>query len=123
MLISAPIVLFGQGRNKTVYDVDGKISASYLVSDHGNYTFTKFHSNGLKASTGKFKDGEKHGVWKTWNATGKLTSVAHYKKGEKSGTWIIINDDEQTVFEISFQKNHMLYALKKDEHGHIIAKR
>jgi hypothetical protein len=118
-----PICIMGQGVNKFSYGVDGKPNSAFIGPDSENYTFKHFYSNGLKSESGRFKNGVKHGVWKTWDETGKLTSVAHYKNGEKTGKWLIKNQDDNTTFEISFNHNHMLHALKKDIHGHIVAKR
>ncbi len=117
-----PLLIFGQGVNKFQYDNDGKLHSSYTGMDNGNYTFKHYHPNGIKSATGTYKNGEKHGIWKTWNAEGQLEAVAHYKNGEKTGKWIIKNEVEQTTFEISFYHNHMLHALKKNNQGQIIAK-
>jgi antitoxin component YwqK of YwqJK toxin-antitoxin module len=111
-----------QGYNKVNYDDNGKMNSAIYGMDAGNYTFTHYYSSGIKSATGKIKDGEKHGTWKTWDETGKLTAIAHYRNGEKTGTWII-NEPDHSSFEISFNHNHMLRAFKKDDHHHIVAKR
>ncbi len=118
-----PLAIFSQGVNKFSYNVEGQLSASYIGSDNGNYTVVKYHENGVKASVGHFKNGEKHGIWKTWDSNGKLEAIAHYANGEKTGKWKIVDQADHTVFEISFSHNHMLHAWKKNEHGHVIAKR
>jgi len=123
LAILIPVMAYGQGINKFNYNVDGKPTSSFTGADSENYTFKHYYSNGVKSETGIFKDGVKHGVWKTWDETGKLTSVAHYKNGEKTGKWLIKNETDNTTFEISFNHNHMLHALKKDNHGHVVAKR
>jgi antitoxin component YwqK of YwqJK toxin-antitoxin module len=120
--ICLPGFLMAQGINKVTYDEVGNLSNTQYGVDGGNYTFTDYYSSGIKSSTGKFKNGEKHGTWKTWDENGKLIAVAHYKNGERTGTWII-NETDHTYFEISFSHNHLLRALKKDDHGHIVAAR
>lgn len=122
LAVLIPVMVFGQGINKFTYDNLGRLNNSYVGEDEGNYTFTTYHENGLRASTGKFKNGEKHGTWKIWDSNGKLEAVAHYKNGEKTGTWII-NEPDHTSFEISFSHNHLVHAKKKDDHGHVVAKR
>jgi len=122
LLAILPGFLLAQGINKVQYSVNGDIKSSIYGSDAGNYTFTHYHSSGIKSSTGKFKNGVKHGTWKTWDENGKITAVAHYRKGEKTGKWVI-SESDKTTFEISFNKNHMVHALKKDVHGNIVAKR
>ena len=123
LAVLIPAMVFGQGLNKFRYDNEGKLRSSFTGEDSGNYTFVQYYENGQKAAVGQFKNGEKHGVWKTWNESGKLEAVAHYRNGEKTGKWIINDQAEHTVFEISFSHNHLLHALKKNEQGHIIAKR
>lgn len=118
-----PMTMMAQGINKFNYRVDGKPQSSFIGPDSENYTFKRYYSNGVKSEIGRFKNGLKHGVWKTWDDAGKLTSVAHYKNGEKTGKWVIKNENDQTTFEISFNHNHMVNALQKDNHGHIVAKR
>jgi antitoxin component YwqK of YwqJK toxin-antitoxin module len=117
-----PALVSAQAINKFHYGVDGNLQNTLTGADANNYSFTQYHSNGIKASVGQFKNGLKHGTWKTWDENGKLTAVAHYKNDEKTGKWII-NETDHTTFEISFDHNHMLHALKKDDHGHIVAKR
>ena len=120
--LSIPGLMFAQGINKFQYGIDGNLSSTLTGPDAGNYTFTYYHSNGIKSAIGKYKDGEMHGTWKTWDENGKLTAVAHYNQGEKTGKWII-NEPDHTSFEISFSHNHLQHAFKKDDHGHIVAKR
>lgn len=117
-----PAMVFGQGLNKVNYDQSGNIKNTYIGTDEGNYSFTKYYENGEKASIGRFKNGLKHGTWKTWNEKGELTAIAHYKNGEKTGKWVI-NESDHTSFEISFNHNHLVHALKKDDQGHVVAKR
>jgi antitoxin component YwqK of YwqJK toxin-antitoxin module len=123
LAVLIPVMVFGQGVNKFRYDNEGRLHSSYTGEDNGNYKFVKYHENGQKASIGQFKNGEKHGVWKTWDSNGKLEAVAHYKNGEKTGKWIIKDEADHTTFEISFSHNHLLHALKKNDQGQIIAKR
>src|SRR5688572_10425714 len=110
ILALSPMLVIGQGLNKYKYDETGKLSASYTGKDKGNYSFVQYHANGFKSSTGHFKNGEKHGVWKTWDENGKLTAVARYALGEKTGKWIIKDEMAHTTFEISFNHNHMIRA-------------
>ncbi len=126
LLITAfliPALIFGQAVNKFQYNAEGKLHTSYTGEDNANYTFKAYYSNGQKSTLGHYKNGVKHGIWKTWDENGKLTAVSHYRNGEKTGKWIIKDEYEHTVFEISFSHNHMLSALRKDQHGQIIAKR
>jgi len=123
LLFLAPGFILAQGVNKYTYDNDGHLAASYRGANTENYMFIKYHSNGLRSETGTFKNGVKHGAWKIWNEDGKLESIAHYKNGEKTGKWIIKDDAEQTTFEINFNHNQMLSALKKDTNGQVIARR
>lgn len=120
--LSIPGFIFAQGINKASYNDFGKLSTTCIGEDEGNYKFTTYHENGLRASMGRFKDGEKHGIWKTWDSNGQLQATAHYSNGEKTGKWII-NEPDHTSFEISFSHNHMTHAFKKDDHGHIVAKK
>ena len=120
--ICLPGFIMAQGINKVQYDENGKLNSALYGADASNYTFTHYYASGIKSSTGKFKDGEKHGVWKTWDENGKLTAIAHYRNGEKTGTWII-HEPDHTSFEISFSHNHLLRAFKKDDHGHVVAAR
>lgn len=118
-----PMVAFSQGINRFQYDDLGKLNAAYTGKDNGNYTFIHYFTNGKKSETGHYKNGLKHGVWKTWDSDGKIEAVAHFKNGEKTGKWVILDKTEHTVFEISFSHNHILSALRKNENGQIIARR
>lgn len=118
-----PLMVFSQGINKFKYDNEGKLRTSFVGEDNGNYKFTQYYENGEKAAVGQFKNGLKHGVWKTWNENGKVQAIAHYKNGEKTGKWIITDEIEHAVFEISFSHNHKISALKKNDHGQVIAKK
>lgn len=123
LAVLSPVMVFSQDVNSTKYNDEGTLLISYSGEDDGNYRFIKYYENGNTASIGQYKNGEKHGVWKSWNEDGKVAAVAHYKNGNKTGKWIINDAIEHTTFEINFNDNHVLHALKKDNHGHIIAKR
>lgn len=48
------------------------------------------YPNGKKKMTGKYKDGERHGVWSSWYRDGSLQSEMRYKDGKRHGfykTW------------------------------------
>lgn len=115
--------LNAQGLNQVIYGQDGNVKYSRIGLNNNNYTITKYHPNGQKAEKGHYKDGLKHGTWKSWDQNGKLTAKAHYKNGEKTGTWIVKDFDGHCTFEISFSHNHMLSAIKKNEKGEILATR
>lgn len=123
LAVLIPAMVFGQGVNLSRYDGNGTLRTTYVGADNGNYRFVKYYENGQKAEIGRYKNGEKHGVWKTWDENGKLIAVAKYDEGEKSGKWYIVNQNEHTTFEISFSHNHLIHALKKDDQGHVLAKR
>lgn len=118
-----PCLVHSQDANSTNNTENSTVLISYSGEDDGNYRFVKYHGNGATESIGQFKNGQKHGVWKTWNSNGKLEAVAHYRNGEKTGKWIIVDDTDHMVFELSFNHNQLLHALKKNDHGQIIAKR
>lgn len=40
-----------------------------------------YHDNGEVKEKGKYRNGEKHGKWKTYNENGILLKVVKYKKG------------------------------------------
>gem|GEM_PF-6353317 len=118
-----PVMAGAQNFVNSKYDNEGRLTATYTGTDRNNYSFTRFHENGVKKETGVFREGVKHGVWKSWNENGELQASARYRHGMKTGKWTIYNGDDKQVFHISFEKDLIKTATRKDSHGNILANR
>lgn len=123
VLILLAQTTYAQDADRYDYDENGNMVSSYTGKDGDNYSFVKYYTNGKKSSSGQYKNGLPNGVWKTWNEEGKLVAVARYKNGEKTGKWLVMNAEDASFYQLSFTRNHLSSAVKKDATGHIIAKR
>jgi len=55
----------------------------------------EYHSNGEKAMEGTYMAGEKHGIFKTYDRTGKLLTLVKYDNGEP-----VVDSEQATVLDL-----------------------
>jgi antitoxin component YwqK of YwqJK toxin-antitoxin module len=83
----------------------------YTYQD-GMIAFETFTSEGLLFETGYFLDGRPHGNWVRFDEQGEVAAQASYNFGDKDGRWLVWNHDRTILFEINYQQNEKISAVK-----------
>jgi antitoxin component YwqK of YwqJK toxin-antitoxin module len=107
------------------YREDGSLKSAHQVVDgilEGEVVF--YAGNGVKEEVGSYKGGQKHGVWKQFNASGAITGEAWYVNGEKDGVWTVWDDQ-------GVKRYHMVYSMGRkvdtwqifDENANLVSER
>ena len=70
----------------------GKIYRKFKFSIHKwspklSAKFSEFYETGALKVSGKYENGFKEGIWKTYYKSGKMKERGKYKRGEKVGIW------------------------------------
>ena len=70
----------------------GKIYRKFKFSSHKwspklSAKFSEFYETGALKVSGKYENGFKEGIWKTYYKNGKIKERGKYKSGEKVGIW------------------------------------
>lgn len=71
---------------------DGKPQGAYIV----------YFSNGKPNEVRAYRNGEFHGVWRTYNESGLL--IAEYRNNQKHGTWHVWDDSGIMRYEMQYEK-------------------
>ncbi|MBN2766942.1 MAG: toxin-antitoxin system YwqK family antitoxin [Paludibacteraceae bacterium] len=90
------------GEYKEFYDNDalklemnikeGKPEGSYII----------YFANGKPHEVRAYRNGEFHGVWRTYNEAGLLVSEAEYRNNKKHGTWHVWDDSGIMRYEMHY---------------------
>jgi antitoxin component YwqK of YwqJK toxin-antitoxin module len=64
--------------NETFYESGAKASVHVIDKRAGAGEYTGFHENGTKAAEGRNAGNTRQGLWREWDATGKLVVTAEY---------------------------------------------
>lgn len=77
------------GEQKTWY-ADGKIKAAYTIANGVlNGPAVLYAANGSKMEAGSYTEGQRDGIWESWNEQGQKTGEASFIKGVKHGRWLV----------------------------------
>ncbi len=63
-----------------------------------------YYASGLKKEVRSYREGKKHGLWKTWNESGGQTAEASFMDGEKDGAWSVWDDQGIKRYEMFYRK-------------------
>ncbi|MBR9915215.1 MAG: nicotinic acid mononucleotide adenyltransferase [Algicola sp.] len=78
LVMLSVILTYAQEKPKVETQKDGDLTIA-----------TYFHDNGQIEQQGTFNsDGELHGVWTSYDTTGKKTTLGNYENGKKVGRWL-----------------------------------
>jgi len=61
--------------------------SSQKLSPNFSAKFSEFYETGALKVSGKYENGFKEGIWKTYYKNGKMKERGKYKSGEKVGIW------------------------------------
>src|SRR5690554_932871 len=61
--------------------------------------FQKFYHSNQLAESGKFKEGLKVGIWKTWYENGALKETFFWSKGKKTGKYFLYDKDGSLILK------------------------
>ena len=66
------------------------------IEKQGDLTIaTYYHDNGAIEQQGAFNEaGELHGVWTSYDTSGKKVTVGNYRNGKKVGKWLFWSGDK-----------------------------
>lgn len=64
----------------------------------------EYYNNGELRMRGHYKDGLKHGVWKSWHKGGKVWSVANYYKGKLDGKQTVYHPNGNKFYQGSYDR-------------------
>ena len=82
----------------------------------------RMYDSGQPKELGRFKDGKRHGLWRSWHENGQKKREGSYKDGKQNGLWAGWNENGQKKAEVSLKDGKQLLRTsfygngqKKDE--------
>jgi antitoxin component YwqK of YwqJK toxin-antitoxin module len=92
---------------------DGMLSDSTII----------YYPSGTKKEIRSYKDGQKNGIWETWNETGAKTAEASFKNGKKDGSWYVWDDQGVKRYEMFYVTGEKKGTwIIRDEKGTVISR-
>ena len=85
ILLSLPMIVFGQTEYHKEYDAYGKLYEGYLKNNKQDGVWKLYYANGQVKQEENWKDGYYQGLWKYFNQNGQITREVNYKDGEDDG--------------------------------------
>ena len=82
---------------------------------------TWFHSNGVVRETGYFSNGEKHGVWFSYDEKGNKIMEANYTNGVKDGNCSVWFSNGSIHYHMVYESGKRILATEWDSEGQLIA--
>lgn len=95
-------------------DPEGAILHDNALGARGNGRFTGY-TNGHKSESGRYRNGLKHGLWKSYGAQGNVTRQTQFVHGEATGAFQTFYDNAKTR-EKGTLKNGLRHGAFKEYH-------
>ncbi len=105
------------------YDAEKHLVSEMIIKDGLlNDSTTIFYPSGAIKEVRSYKDGIKHGIWKTWNEAGILTAEAGFQNGKKDGAWYVWDDQGTKRYEMYYKNGEKKGTwIIRDEKGTVIS--
>ncbi len=104
------------------YFPDGKKEGEGHISADGNAEEIHWHHNGKSESQGTWRNGKKHGEWKTWFATGQPAGVFNFQNGIPDGEFREWHPNGQRKLRAEFESGVPREPVQRwDENGTLIS--
>lgn len=113
-------VSFGQDMTKTTYD-NGNVRSEYKQAN-GRVAVTNFYEDGSIKETGYFKNGVPDGKWETFAQDGSKTAELNYKDGKRHGEFRSWDPYTNAYIEMQYANGEVLLANRYLKEAHFAAK-
>ncbi len=99
------------------------ISATCIKNGLLEDSTTIYYPSGTIKEIRSYRDGQKNGIWTTWNETGKKTAEASFKNGRKDGFWYVWDDNSIKRYEMYYQQGEKKGIwIIRDENGNVTSR-
>lgn len=106
------------------YDSDKRLLSATCITNGllEDSTIIYFPAGNIKEIR-SYKEGQKSGVWTTWNEAGKKTAEASFKNGKKDGAWYVWDDQGVKRYEMFYMNGEKKGTwIIRDEKGNEISR-
>ena len=110
MLMFVTVAVFAQNKQTVNYE-SGEVKSVYEQADE-LVKVTNYYKDGTVKETGFFKDGIPDGKWQTFSAEGQKTAELNYKNGQRHGEFRSWDHFAHTYVEMHFANGEALQADK-----------
>ena len=106
------------------FDSDKKlISATCIKNGLLEDSTTMYYSSGAIKEIRSYREGQKHGIWTTWNEAGRKTAEASFKNGKKNGFWYVWDDQGIKRYEMFYESGVKKGVwIIRDENGKVTSR-
>lgn len=86
-------------------------------SDGSSTYFVEYHPNGHVAAMGAYRDGRRHGIWKSFDERGVMRARAEFDRGQRCGTWEFRDGANTLQGTLGFAHGSLARASRGDGGG------
>jgi hypothetical protein len=104
------LVSLGTEAQNTVIGVNDKGTSSTYVQDGKHVRVTHYHANGAVRETGAFLNNVPDGKWETFAEDGTKTAEINYKDGKRHGEFRTWDAYTNSYLEVQYAEGTMLAA-------------
>lgn len=101
---------------------NGRVQST-RYSDGSSTYFVEYHPNGRVAAMGAFRDGRRHGTWKTFDERGVMRARAEFDHGKRSGTWEFRDGADALQGTLGYAQGSLVKATVHKPGGELVAGR
>jgi antitoxin component YwqK of YwqJK toxin-antitoxin module len=84
---------------------------------------TIYYPSGIIKEIRSYREGQKNGIWTTWNEFGKKTAEASFINGKKEGFWYVWDDNGIKRYEMFYEKGEKKGIwIIRDENGRVTSR-
>lgn len=108
----ALLVSLGSEAQNTVNNTNDKGTSSTYVQDGKFVLVTHYHANGAVSETGAFLNNVPDGKWETFSEDGSKTAEINYKDGKRHGEFRTWDAYTNSYLEVQYAEGAILTANK-----------
>ncbi len=120
-LISA-IGLHAQTSIQRSFHANGRLQEVRVTEDAWT-TFVSYHESGRVFERGGFRGNERHGVWKRYDAHGKLVARVRFRNGLRHGRCIYAALVDGSRYVVEYSGGRLVHGQQYDPEGNTLAER
>lgn len=121
LLVIATRISAQSGTQRTYYP-NGTVKEAKWV-DEGRVFMLQYHENGRIAQRGSFIQGRPDGLWKRYDASGKLLDKVRFTNGLRNGKCMYTNIDGSTRYQMDYAQGKLVHCEQLDVNGDMVAER
>lgn len=92
-----------------------------VYAENGNIHFVLYHENGRIAEMGSYRDGERNGMWRSYDRSGNLMAHGRFINDRRVGSWTFRAYGGQETGSLQYEHGILHSGKIWDTEGNVVA--